>query len=260
MDILVLIKQVPDPEALVEIAAGGKSLNIEPKFATNLFDEYALEEALKIREKHGGKVKVISLGSAKAIEALRTAIAMGADEAVLIEDESFAGSDGYNTSLVLSRALEKETFDIILCGRQAIDADRGEVPQMVAQFLGLPHVGVVVKLDIADGKAVAESTLEGAREVIEVALPAIFTAQKGLNEPRIPLITGVMKAMKVQIPKLTVEDLGLAKDMAGPDGSKTKILQYLPQKKRPAVQFIAGEPQEAAIEAVRILADVERVI
>ncbi len=260
MNILVLIKQVPDPEALVEIAASGKDLNIEPKFAINLFDEFALEEALRIREKHGGKVKAISLGGAKAIEALRTAIAMGADEAMLIEDESFAGSDGYNTALALSRAIEKETFDIILCGRQAIDADRGEVPQMVAQFLGLPHVGVVVKLDVDDGKAVVESALEGTKEVIEVTLPAIFTAQKGLNEPRVPLITGVMKAMKVQIPKVSVEDLGLTKEMAGPDGSKTRIERYLPRKKRPAVQFIEGEPRQAAAEIVRILADVERVI
>ncbi|MDD3846494.1 MAG: electron transfer flavoprotein subunit beta/FixA family protein [Syntrophorhabdaceae bacterium] len=260
MNILVLVKQVPDPEALVEIAASGKDLNIEPKFATNFFDEFALEEALRMREKHGGTVKVISLGGPKAIEALRTAIAMGADEALLIEDESFAGSDGYNTALALSRALEKETFDVVLCGRQAIDADRGEVPQMVAQFLGLPHVGVVVRLDVSDGKATAESSLEGAKEVIEVALPAIFTAQKGLNEPRVPLITGVMKAMKVQIPKVPVEDLGLTRDMAGPESSKTRILRYLPPKKRPAVHLIEGEPGEAAAEAVRILMDVERVI
>jgi len=260
MNILVLVKQVPDPEALVEMTADGKGLNIEPKFAVNLFDEFALEEALRIREKHGGKVKVISLGSAKAIEALRTAIAMGADEAMLIEDETFATSDGYSTALALSKALGKETFDIVLAGRQAIDADRGEVPQMVAQFLGLPHVGVVVKLDISDGKATVESSLEGAKEVIEVGLPAVFTAQKGLNEPRVPLITGVMKAMKVQIPKVSVEDLGLKKDMAAPENAKTRILRYLPPKKRPAVQLIPGDAREAAAEAVRILVDVERVI
>lgn len=260
MNMLVLVKQVPDPEALVEIASSGKDLNIEPKFAANLFDEFALEEAIRIRERHGGKVKAISLGGPKAIEALRTAIAMGADEAMLIEDEAFAASDGYNVALALSKALEKETFDIVLAGRQAIDADRGEVPQMVAQFLGLPHVGVVVKLDISDGKAVAESSLEGAKEVVEVALPAVFTAQKGLNEPRVPLITGVMKAMKVQIPKVAVEDLGLTKDIAAPENSKTKIVSYLPPKKRPAVQLIPGEAREAAAEAVRILIDVERVI
>ncbi len=256
MNIIVLVKQVPDPEALVEIAASGKDLNIEPKFAINLFDEFALEEALRLKEKHGGSVKAIGLGGPKAIEALRTAIAMGADEAVLIEDESFAARDGYDTAFVLSRALQKEAFDIILSGRQAIDRDRAEVPQMVAQFLGLPHVGVIVKLDVADGKATAESALEGVAEVIEVGLPAIFTAQKGLNEPRVPLITGVMKAMKVQIPRVTLTDLGVSKDA----GQKTSVLRYLPPKKRPAVQFIEGEPAQAAREIVRILADVERAI
>ncbi len=254
MNIVVLIKQVPDPEALVEIGASGKDLNIEPKFAINLFDEFALEEALRLKEKHGGVVKVICLGGPKAIEALRTAIAMGADEAALIDDS--AARDGYDTALVLSRALAKETYDIILCGRQAIDADRGEVPQMVAQFLGLPHVGVIVKLDVADGKATAESALEGVTEVIEVGLPAIFTAQKGLNEPRVPLITGVMKAMKVQIPKITIEDLGIPKDAP----AKTQVLQYLPPKKRPTVTFIEGDAREAAAEMVRILIDVERAI
>ncbi len=256
MNIAVLIKQVPDPEALVEIGTGGKDLNIEPKFAINIFDEFAIEEAIRLKEKHGGAVKVICLGGPKAIEALRTAIAMGADEAALIEDGSFATRDGYNTALVLSQALKKETFDVILCGRQAIDEDRGEVPQMVAQFLGLPHVGVIVKLDLADGKATAESALEGVAEVIEVGLPAVFTAQKGLNEPRVPLITGVMKAMKVQIPRITIDDLGMPKD-AQP---KTTVLRYLPPKKRPAVRFIEGEPGEAAVEIVRILVDVERAI
>ncbi len=257
MNIIVLIKQVPDPEALVEIAASGKDLNIEPKFAINLFDEFALEEALRIKEKHGGTVKVIGLGGPKAIEALRTAIAMGADEAALIEDESFAARDGYDTALVLSRALQKETFDIILCGRQAIDRDRGEVPQMVAQFLGLPHVGVIVKLDIADGKATAESSLEGATDVIEVGLPAIFTAQKGLNEPRVPLITGVMKAMKVvRFPGSRLR-IWVSRKMCR---LKRPSIRYLPPKKRPAVQFIEGEPAEAAAEIVRILVDVERAI
>ena len=256
MNIIVLVKQVPDPEALVEIAASGTDLNIEPKFAINLFDEFALEEALRLKEKHGGTVKAISLGGPKAIEALRTAVAMGADEAALIEDESFAARDGYDTAMALSQALKKETFDIILCGRQAIDRDRGEVPQMVAQFLGLPHVGVIVKLDIADGKATAESALEGVPEVIEVGLPAIFTAQKGLNEPRYASLPGIMKAMKVQIPRITIADLGIDRDVQ----PKTSVLRYLPPKKRPAVQFIEGEPSQAAAEIVRILADVERVI
>ena len=260
MNVVVLVKQIPDPEALVAIGGGGVSLDIEQKFALNLFDEFAIEEALRIKAKHPGKVKVMSLGSGKAIEALRTGIAMGADEAVLLEDEAFLDGDGYATALALSRAIAKEPFDIILCGRQAIDADRGEVGQMVAQLLGLPHVGGIVKLDVADGKAIAEVAVEGGKETVQVQLPAVFTAQKGLNEPRVPLITGVMKAMKVQVARIKAADLGLTADQAGRSGSKVKVVQYSLPKKKPAVQIIPGTPAEAAVEAVRILMDVERVL
>ena len=259
MNIVVLVKQIPDPEALVAIGGDGISLNIEQKFAMNLFDEFAIEEALRIKAKHPGKVKVVALGSGKAIEALRTGIAMGADEALLLEDEAFLDGDGYATAFVLSRAIAKEPVDIILCGRQAIDADRGEVGQMVAQFLGLPHGGGIVKLDVADGRAVAEVAVEGGKETVQVQLPAVFTAQKGLNEPRVPLITGVMKAMKAQIARVSAADLGLAAAQAGRPGSKVKVVQYSLPKKKPAVQIIAGAPSEAAVEAVRILMDVEKV-
>ncbi len=260
MNIVVLAKQVPDPEAIVTIGAGGARLDIEPKFAVNLFDEFALEEAIRIKEKHTGKVKVITLGGGKATEVIRTGIAMGADEGLLIEDAEFLDGDGYATALALSRAVAKEPFDVVLCGKQAIDHDRGEVGQMVAQFLELPHVGGVVKLDIADGRAVAECAIEGGKEVVEVELPAVFTAQKGLNEPRVPLITGVMKAMKVQIPRAKLNDLGLTAEEVGLKGSKMKIDKYLPPKKRPPIVLITGEAPQAAVEAVRILIDVERVI
>ncbi len=260
MNIVVLAKQVPNAEALIEITGEGRELAFEQKFAMNFFDEFALEEALRIRERHGGRVKVITLGTGKATEAMRTAIAMGADSALLLDHEAFLDGDGYTTALALSRAVSKEACDIILCGKQAVDDDRGEVGPMVAQFLGLPHVGAIVKLDIAEGKAVAESLIEGGTEVMEVDLPAVFTAQKGLNEPRVPLITGVMKAMKAQIPRLTPEDLDLAPAQVGKGGAKVKIGRYLAPKKKPQVRLIAGEPAEAAREAVRILMDVERVI
>lgn len=260
MNIVVLVKQIPDPEALVAIGKDGVSLDIEQKFTLNLFDEFAIEEALRIKAKHTGKVKLISLGSGKAIEALRTGIAMGADEALLLEDKAFSDGDGYATAFVLSKAIAKEPVDIILCGRQAIDADRAEVGQMVAQFLELPHVGGVVKLDVAGGRAVAEVAVEGGKETMEVQLPAVFTAQKGLNEPRVPLITGVMKAMKAQIARVSAADLALAAAQTGRQGSKVKVVSYSLPKKKPAVQIIPGTPSEAAIEAVRILMDVERVL
>ncbi len=260
MNIVVLAKQIPDPEALIEVRGDGTKLDIEQKFAANIFDEFAMEEALRIREKHGGKVRVITQGTGKATEVLRTGIAMGADEVLLLEDQAFLNGDGYATALVLGKAAAKDSFDIILCGRQAIDDDRGEVGQMVAQFLGLPHVGSIIKLDIADGKAVAECATEGGREVIEVSLPAVFTAQKGLNEPRVPLITGVMKAMKAQIPRITPADLGLEPGQVGEAGSKVKVQKYFPPKKRPKVRLIPGEAPQAAAEVVRILIEEERVI
>ncbi len=260
MNIVVLVKQVPDAEALIEIAGGGQRLDIEQKFTMSLFDEFALEEALRIKERHGGRVKVITLGTGKATEALRTGIAMGADEALLLDHEAFLDGDGYATSLALSKAVSKGACDIILCGKQAVDDDRGEVGPMVAQFLGLPHVGAVVKLDIAEGKAIAGSLVEGGTQMVEVPLPAVFTAQKGLNEPRVPMITGVMKAMKVQIPRLTPMDLGLTPEQVGLGGAKVKTVRYLAPKKRPHVRLIAGEPAEAAREAVRIVMDVERIL
>lgn len=260
MNIVVLAKQVPDPEALIDVATDGSKLEIEQKFASNVFDEYALEEAVRLKEKHGGKVRVVTLGGGKATEIIRTGIAMGADEGVVLNDEAFFDGDGYATALALSKAVAKEPFDVILCGKQAIDYDRGEVGQMVAQFLGIPHVGGITKLEVNDGKAVTESPSESGRIVMETPLPALFTTQKGLNEPRVAPITGVMKAMKVTIPHLAPEDLGLRRDELGAAGAKTKVVRFLPPKKRRAVQMIPGESQEAAKEAVRILMDVERVL
>ena len=260
MTIVVLAKQVPDPEALVEVRAGGKELQIEQKFATNLFDEFAIEEALRIREKHGGKVTVITLGGPKATELLRTALAMGADDVLFLEDPAFLEGDGYATALALSKAVARQGADLVLCGRQAIDDDRSEVGPMVAEFLGLPHVGAVLKLDIADGAATAERAVEGGREVVEVPLPAVITAAKGLNEPRVAQVMGVMKAMRAQIPRISPAELGLAPSDIGKEGSKLKIEQYFTREKRAAVKFIEGTPEEQAAEAIRILAEVERVI
>jgi electron transfer flavoprotein beta subunit len=260
MNVVVLAKQVPDPEAFVQITGEGRGLEIEQKFATNLFDEVALEEALRMKEKHGGKVRVVSLGTAKAIEVLRTAIAMGADEALLLDDEAFLEGDGNSTALALSRAASKDPFDIILCGRQAIDDDRGEVGPMVAQFLGLPHVGGIVKLDCDGGKALAECEIEGGHEVVECALPAVFTTERALNEPRTAPIAGVMKAMRTTIPKVTPADLGLTSGEVGLSGAKVRVERYLAPRKRQEVRLIPGEPADAALEAARILVDAERVI
>ncbi len=260
MNIVVLVKQVPDPEALVEVKGDGKSLEIEQKFTTNFFDEFAIEEALRLREKHGGTVRAITLGGEKAVDALRKCVALGADEVLLLSDDAYLNGDGYATAYALSRAVARGPFDIILCGKQAVDGDQAEVGPMVAQFLGIPHTSGIVRLDVADGVARADFPSEGGQETAEMPLPALFTAQKGLNEPRVPLVMNVMKAMRAAIPRITPADLGVTVAEIGAAGSKVKISNYRQPKKGRKVQMIPGEAPAAAVEAARILIEVERVL
>ena len=193
MNIIVFIKQVADTEARIIIKSDKTSLEIENKYAMNFFDEFAVEEALRIREKAGeGQVTVVTFGSNKAIEALRTAIAMGADRAFLIDNGGIE-DDSLVKAKILSAFASKEGFDLILSGRQAIDDESSVIGPMAAELL--------------NNKALTENDTEGGKDTSEVLLPALFTAQKGLNEPRVPLITGVMKAMKAAIPVIDPETL-----------------------------------------------------
>lgn len=260
MNIVVLVKQVPDPEAVIEVKSEGKGLEIEQKFTTNFFDEFAVEEALRLKEKHGGTVRVVTLGGEKAVEVLRKCIALGVDEALLLADGAYLNGDGFATAFALSKAVARGPFDIILCGKQAVDGDQAEVGPMVAQFLDIPHTSGIVKLEVVDGTARADFPSEGGRESAEIPLPALFTAQKGLNEPRVPLVTNVMKAMRAVIPKITPAELGVSIEEIGAAGSKVRVDKYREPKKRRKVQMIAGEAPVAAVEAARILIEVERAL
>lgn len=260
MNIVVLVKQVPDPEAVIEVKSEGKGLEIGQKFTTNFFDEFAVEEALRLKEKHGGTVRVVTLGGEKAVEVLRKCIALGADEVLLLADGAYLNGDGFATAFALSKAVARGPFDVILCGKQAVDGDQAEVGPMVAQFLGIPHTSGIVKLDVVDGTARADFPCEGGRESVEIPLPALFTAQKGLNEPRVPLVTNVMKAMKATIPRITPAELGVSIEEIGAAGSKVRVDKYRQPKKRRKVQMIAGEAPVAAVEAARILIEVERAL
>jgi len=259
MNILVLVKQVPDTEAIIR-AQSDTELNIENKYALNFFDEFAVEEALRIKEKLGeGKVVVITLGSKKATDALRRGIALGADEAFKIEDPSLEEVDGYTTAKTLATFIEGRDYDVILCGKQAIDDDSGAVGPALAQLLGIPYLTSIVELEIsADEKqARAAREIEGGREIVTCTLPALFTAQKGLNEPRIPQVAGVMKAMKAQFEKIDLKALGLSPEEVGP---KTKIVKYYPPKKRPPVKMIEEDFPKNVEVLVKILRQQEKVI
>ncbi len=249
MNVLVFIKQVADTEARIIIAGDGKALEIENKYVINFFDEFAVEEAIRLKEKNGEtQVTVCTYGPARAIEALRTAVAMGADRAFLLDGTDYEYDDSLVVARVLAAFAEKEGFDLILCGRQAIDDENANIGAMVAELLGIPHVSSVTRLDLLDGGRIeVESEMEGGRKRSEIVLPALLTTQKGLNEPRVPMITGVMKAMKTQIPTIDVTTMGLAKETLERGASKVVTVSYEVPAQRPAVRIIEGVSSEEKV-------------
>ena len=257
MNILVCIKQVADTEARILIKNDKNSLEIENKYNMNFFDEFAVEEAIRTKSKiKDCQISVCTFGSNKAIEALRTAIAMGVDKAFLLDNTGIDVEDPLITAKILAEFAKKEAFDLIFCGRQAIDDENANIGAMMAEFLGIPHVSAVLKFEVADEKKVrVESEIEGGKETFEVQLPALFTTQKGINEPRVPLITGVMKAMKASINIIDPSTLdGLSKDLIGENASRLKVLSYETPPGRPAVKIIDGEtPAEKVKTLVHIL-------
>lgn len=263
MKILVFIKQVADTEARILIKSDKKSLEIENKYNMNFFDEFAVEEAVSIKEKTEGTwVAVCTYGSKRAIEALRTAIAMGADQAFLLDNTNLDSDDPLITAKILAGFARQEGFDFILCGRQAIDDESSNIGVMTAEFLGIPHVNSVMKLDIVNGnRALAESEIEGGRETIEVQLPALFTTQKGLNEPRVPLITGVMKAMKADIPLIDPCSTGLIRETIDTGAARINVLYYETPQGRPAVRIIEGaSPEEKVKGLIAVLKEEAKVL
>ena len=257
MNILVFIKQVADTEARIIIKGDKKSLEIENKYTMNFFDEFAVEEALRVREKvSGSQVTACAFGLPKAVEALRTAIAMGADRAFLLDKTGLDDDDPLFVAQVLCAFAKKEGFDLILTGRQAIDDENAAIGAMTAELLGIPHVSAITKLTPQETKVVVESDAEGGRQTLEVLLPALVTAQKGLNEPRVPLITGVLKAMKAQIPVIDPAGLGVA----SPEPA-TYIVSYETPPKRPPAKIAEGETGEEKVKnLIRLLKDEARVL
>jgi len=197
MNLVVCMKRVPDSAAKIRVAADGKSIDKSGvDHVISPYDEIALERAIQIKEAtDGATVTVVCFGPAEATKEIRQALAMGADKAIHIKD-SGASRGPYGVAKLLAETLRGREFDAVFCGRQSIDSDNSAVGIMIAQILGLPAVSLVTKLDIADGKATAHREAEGGTEVIEVALPAVFTAQRGLAEPRYPSIKGIMQAKK----------------------------------------------------------------
>jgi electron transfer flavoprotein beta subunit len=262
VEIVVLLKQVPDTETLIQIAEDKRSIKTQDvKWVINPYDEFAVEEALRIRETHGGKVTILSVGPERGVEAIRTALAMGADEGILIDDPSIEGGDALGTAKVLVEALKQIPYDLIAAGQRAVDDDGYQVPAAVAALLGIPHVSMVIKEEVQEGKIVCERTIEGGTLLMEAELPALFTAQKGINEPRYASLPGIMKAKKKPLEKKKLDDLGLDPSEVGEDGAKCRVMTLsLPPERSPG-KIVEGESPEAkAAELVRLLREEAKVI
>ena len=260
MEIFVLVKQVPDPEAIVKVKSDSE-LDIENKYFTSFFDEIAVEAGLKLKEKFGGKVTVLTVDN-RRVDALRRGISMGTDEAFQITDPALEGSDQLSIAKALAAYLREKPYDLILAGRQAMDDDAGIVGPAVAELLGIPHVNAIVGLEVEDPKRVAKviREVENGKEILSCPLPALLTCQKGLNIPRIPLVMNVMKAMKAQIKKLDLTALGLTPTDVGSSAANVKIQKYLSPPKRPPVKMIKEDFPENVRILVKLLKEEAKVI
>ena len=263
MNVIVCMKQVPDTETIIKIKPDGSGIVTDDiKYVMNPYCEFAVEEALRIKEKQGGQAILVTMGSARAVEALRTGLAMGADRSIHLNDPAFEGADGFVTAKSLAEVIKKESYDLILCGKQAVDDDMAQVGQSLAEMLNLPHVTLITKLEISADKkkAKVEREVDGGKEAIEVNLPAVFTCQKGLNEPRYASLPGIMKAKKKEVKPINLAALGLPADQVGAAGSKVKVQKYIAPPSRPAGKIVTGEVIEAAQKLVKLLREEAKVI
>lgn len=255
MDIIVCIKQVPGTTQVRINPETGTLIREGVEAIVNPFDEYAIEESLRIKEKIGGSVTVITMGPPQADSALRKAIGMGADDGVLISDRAFAGSDTWATSYTLSCAIKKiGKYDLIICGKQAIDGDTAQVGPGVAEMLGIPFVAWVKKVEeISSDKIRVERMMEDGYEVIEMPLPGLITVVKEINEPRLESLKGKMKAKKAQIKLLGRADMEMADDKLGLKGSPTNVLRSFVPQREVKGRKITGETGEMVEDAYKTI-------
>jgi electron transfer flavoprotein beta subunit len=256
VNIVACVKQVPDTEAQIRVKPDGSGIEEGGiKWVMNPYDEFGVEEALRLKEKNGGEVTVVCVGPARAMESIRTALAMGADKGIHICDAALDGADAYVTATALAAAIKTIPHDIVLCGQRAIDDDSAQVGSVLAELLGIPQVTVVTKLEFANGAVKVIRPIEGAQLLIECPLPCVITAQKGLNEPRYASLPGIMKAKKKPVDVKNVAALGISVE------SKAKVAKFIPPPARAAGKIICGDdPAAKAAELARLLREEAKVI
>ncbi|HZV12737.1 MAG TPA: electron transfer flavoprotein subunit beta/FixA family protein [Candidatus Kapabacteria bacterium] len=250
MKCVVCISQTPDTATKINVAADGKS--IDPagvKFILNPYDEFALEEAIRTKEKSGGEVIAITVGGDTAKDILRTALAMGADQAILIKDAT--RGDSFGVAQQLADVIKPMNADIVFCGRQSVDYDGFQIGPMLGELLGIPAVSIVVKMEIADTAVKCECEIEGGRQRIETTLPCVITAQKGLNDPRYPSLPNIMKAKSKPITEIA----------GNAPAARTQVAAMRkPDAKRLHKIFVAESDPNAVKELVQLLHEEAKVI
>lgn len=261
MNIIVCIKQVPGTTQVQINPETGTLIREGVEAVVNPFDEYAIEEALRIKEKMGGEITVLTMGPPQAETALRKAIGMGADHAVLVSDRAFAGSDTWATGYTLSAAINKlGAFDLIICGKQAIDGDTAQVGPGIAEMLGIPFVAWVRKVEeISKEQIRVERMMEDGYEVIEMPLPSLITVVKEINEPRLESLKGKMRAKKAEIKTLTRADLDVEDAKLGLNGSPTSVLRSFVPERKTGGKVLQGETAELVDAAFQSIQDMNIV-
>jgi len=257
VNIVVCVKHVPDTEVPIRIRADGRGIEESGlNFVLNFYDEHGVEEALRIKERFGGTVTLVTAGPARAVEALRTGLAMGADAAIHIQEPALASLDHIGTARVLAAAIKSVPCDLVLCGKLSTDDNAAIVGPALAEFLGLPQATAVTKLDLGDGNATAHREVEGAVEVLEVTLPAVITVERGINEARYPSLPGIMRAKRTPVTVRTLADLGIT----APPPAHVELLGLTPPPKRQAGRRLEGEPAAVVHDLVRALREEAKVL
>jgi electron transfer flavoprotein beta subunit len=260
MKIIVCVKQVLDSAAQIQID-NGRIVSLRSSRIINPYDEFAIEEAVCIKEKKPDtEITLLSLGPAGFKESIKKALAMGADKAIHLMDDKFDGLDSYTLARVLARSIDKIPFDLILCGRQAIDVDSAQTGPSLATFLGIPFVTVVTGIDFSANYKNAKITrqVEGGSEVRELPLPLLLTCQKGLNEPRLPSLKGIMSAKKKEILTFSASDLNIDTLDLG-DNRVIEENLWLPPERKEGI-ILQGTNDEISVELVRLLREEQKII
>lgn len=252
MNIVVCVKQVPETTAKKELGPDFRMHRGQLEAVINPFDEYAIEEALRLREAQGGEVTILTMGPPTAEDTIRKALAMGADRGVLVTDPALAGSDSWGTAYVLAQALRRIPFDLVVTGMESTDARTGLVPAALAEQLDLPSLTYASRVSASDGTVSVNRQIPGGYQEVQAALPALVSVVKGVNEPRYPSLKGIMAAKRKEIQRLSLADLDITPDTVGQAGAKTQVKAAAPRPEKTGGQVVKPQTPE---EAARIIAD-----